>query len=128
MTKTSARIFSVLSGLPVAGTCQSFEVTVKFSAKAFLLMMVLLLSPSMAYAWHPAQVPGPGYYPGAQYYPPYGFGYGPYPYHYGYTGPRMYMRGFIDRNGEYRIDVRLRNLSQYDLYNAWWLYQQLGNR
>jgi hypothetical protein len=97
-----------------------------------LLLMMLMFLPSLTMAWHP------GFPSRAPYYGPYPYGSGMYPYyegpgvlrgyHFNYARPRMYMRGYIDRNGEYRFDVKMRNISQYDLYNAWLLYQQLGYR
>lgn len=95
-------------------------------------MVIQMFSPSYTMAWYP------GNSFGAPYHGPDPYGPGVYPYnawpgalrgyYSGYARPRMYMRGYIDRNGQYRFDIKLRNISQYDLYNAWLLYQQLGYR
>ena len=59
----------------------------------------------------------------------------PYPYYwrgthrpgfYGYTQPRWYMRGRMNRYGDYRVDIRVRNINMADMYTAWLLFNNYG--
>lgn len=77
-----------------------------------------------ARAWNP----GYGYSPVYPYAPGYWQGYPGYwlqtpgnGWH-GYTEPRWYMRGRMNRYGDYRIDIKLRDISMYDMYMMWLLY------
>ena len=45
---------------------------------------------------------------------------------YGYTKPQWYVRGRVNRFGDYRVDIKLRGLSQRDMYYAWLLYNYYG--
>ena len=106
-------------------------------------VMVLMLSSASAFALnfaqHPAYTRSP-YFSGAPIYQPYSYPYvgRPFPYyagpgglqgHYsGYAKPRIYMRARVNRYGDYRFDIKLRGVSQYDLVKAWWLLQQYGNQ
>ena len=100
------------------------------------ILMILMLSPGPVFAWYPE-------YPYAPYYQPYSRI--PYPYYsgpdsrfgsrmwprqryYGYTQPKFFMRGRINRYGDYHIDIRLRGVSQHDMYRAWLLYQYYRNQ
>jgi len=99
-----------------------------FSA-AVLVMMLLL--PVQLMAWYPNQY----YQPYSRPYPhPYmkmphsNFYTGPGWQHYRYRKPQWMVRGRINRFGGYYFEVKLRGVSQYDLYRAWLLYQRYGNR
>jgi len=47
--------------------------------------------------------------------------------YYGYRQPpRWLIRGRINRFGDYRVDIKLRGISQYDMYRAWLLYNSMG--
>ena len=54
-----------------------------------------------------------------QYYPPYA-----YPF---YSAPQWSARGFVNPySGEYHINVKVRNISRYDMYRIWLLYRGAG--
>ena len=93
-----------------------------------ILAAVLLLLPLTASAWYPVYS-YPGFF--AEPYP----GYYGVPYATGgwpggsvYLRPRAYVHGYIDRFGNFRLDIKLRNISRYDLYQAWLWYLQSGYR
>jgi len=57
--------------------------------------------------------------------------FGPRPYPgtarwYGYAQPKWSIRGRVNRFGDYRVDVKLRGISQQDMYHAWLLYNSMG--
>lgn len=98
-------------------------------------LVILLLSPRLVLAWQQG-------YPYAPYYQPYQQM--PYPYftgprprlgpgprlgsvrNYGYAQPKWSVRGRVNRFGDYRIDIKLRGVSQYDMYRVWLLYNSMG--
>ncbi len=89
-------------------------------------LVVCLFLPVKASAWFQNYPVAPYYSPTPYYssgppafaaWPGVGQGY------YGYTQPQWYIHGYVNRYGDYRLDIKLRNVSQYDLYKAWLLYQ-----
>lgn len=83
-----------------------------------------LLLPVTVFAWYPAYSRLPDYGP---YSYPYFAGPGLLQgYHYGYVAPRWAMRGRINRYGDFRLDIKARDVNWRDLYTAWLLYQQYG--
>jgi len=89
-------------------------------------VLLAILTVNSATAWdapyaypdpYHAYTPGYGYaYPG--YWQPPGHGAG----WYGYAEPRWYMRGRMNRYGDYRIDIKLRHISMFDMYQMWLLF------
>jgi len=89
-----------------------------FIALALTLLLVLLAMPALA--WYPNYTyrPYPYASPPYQYYSNTQFA----PGYYGYTQPSWYVRGRMNRYGDYRVDVKLRGISQHDMYQLWLLY------
>ena len=87
---------------------------------SLILTLLLVLQAMPALAWYPgyAYRPQPYAVPPYQYYPDTRF----YPGYYGYAQPRWHVRGRMNRYGDYRVDVKLRDISQYDMYQIWLLY------
>ena len=94
-------------------------------------LLLAIVAVNTAQAWYPSH---PYRYPNTyQLYSPYYSG--PYPNYWygtrgprfsGYTQPRWYMRGRMNRYGDYRVDVKVRDISMYDIYLAWLLFNGYG--
>jgi hypothetical protein len=95
-----------------------------------LMALVIVLSVPTDYALagdprytnrHPQPWPHPmtvnPYYPG----PGIISGYSDYPGYYRRGWPQWYIRGRVNRFGDYRLDIKLRGISHYDMYRAWLL-------
>jgi len=105
------------------------------------MLVIFMLSPGRVFAWQQGypNVYAPHYQPYSQM--PYSYFTGPGSRigprsgsvpgpgsvrGYGYTQPKWFIRGRVNRFGDYRIDVRLRGVSQQDMYYAWLLYNSMG--
>jgi hypothetical protein len=91
--------------------------------------VVLFALSVSAWAWYPSYPYVNPYYAYPGYYSP------AYPYYrgdmggtgfYGYAEPQWYMRGRMNRYGDFRFDLRLRNFSMADFYNAWLFFNSAG--
>jgi hypothetical protein len=78
-------------------------------------MCLLVVVPVTSHGWEDPYPYPPGYYD----MPGYGNNFGNW---YAYTQPRWYLRGRMNRYGDYQIDVKLRDISMYDMYLMWLLY------
>jgi len=94
-------------------------------ARLVICLLLSLLPLGSLQAWYapPYGYPqaysnAPGYWQGYPGYWPGGHG----TYWHGSAGPRWYMRGRMNRYGDYRIDVRVRDVSMRDMYLMWLLY------
>jgi len=104
---------------------------------ATILVILTLSSSGYVFAWQQgypnvyapyyqrySQIPYP-YFTG----PRSRFGPGPRPgsvRSYGYAQPKWSVRGRVNRFGDYRVDIKLRGVSQYDMYRVWLLYNSMG--
>jgi len=100
-------------------------------------LVLLMLAPGRIYAWYRDYPYAPYYQPYVQ--TPYPYFAEPYPRFgrwwgprsrsarwYGYAQPKWSIRGRVNRFGDYRVDVKLRGISQQDMYYAWLLFNSMG--
>lgn len=92
-------------------------------------VVLFVLSVPAVWAWYPSYPYANPYYAYPGNYPPaYPYSWGDMrgPGFYGYAEPQWYMRGRMNRYGDFRFDLRLRNFSMADLYNAWLFFNSAG--
>lgn len=101
---------------------------------AATIVVILMLSPGYVFAWYPDYPYTPYFQPYSR--TPYPIGpesrFGPRPWpprgYYGYAQPKWSMRGRINRYGDYHFNIKLRGVSQHDLYRAWLLFRYYRNQ
>jgi hypothetical protein len=106
----------------------NWQINKRVLARLATGLLLFVLSVTTAWAWYPISPYANPYYTYPGYYP----GYPTYwqdirgPRFYGYAQPRWYMRGRMNRYGDFRFDVKLRDFSMADLYYAWWMFNNSG--